>query len=585
MVKYPEGPPPLGGEIKPGEGICGNPLDANELLDYTGPLGKCTGVYYGLAFQLGKWGFERYKISESIFVSPINKGYYELVLKEKEQLFQQIKVGLASISEAYADLELLLHDLRKYKQYVNYFEKIKELENQIKGEKDPEKKKKLENEKRSIEQTLRAIFIDEVDVHTDLPHTPIALRSIVSRWPTIISDFMKLSEEKIPEEIKLDISYAEKVVLATKNKLFLEWKKMFESTVTERYKRIKELVEARKNSIKEYKEALKPTIARYKMINDALSSSGGRAATLRSFFRPDAQAYSIDSMVLWAWKPFAPSEKWKVSAERFNRVTPSKIGFTEEEIEELIRKGKIRSPNDEIDALPIEPSIDRIVREIKRRIEKEYNIELTAEDLFEARKRLLSRYSTGVYLGVEGVLWPFSPYFLFAEIPMTRAVLVLPNGAQVEDLMVENLKTYLKTQNLIIGHILEIIAREKKFEIEIGGLLGEFGIDGNKWKAVEDMLKEEFPEIYSKSGKKEGVGEKSSKEEKKNFKIFDFFSKIANFFGIELTLIRAKGPYEFAFYDRIIKYYLKPAGVLFGQIKSYLNAAFEVPGAKMVTNI
>ncbi|MEM5826117.1 MAG: hypothetical protein QXM64_01890 [Candidatus Aenigmatarchaeota archaeon] len=579
MVRYPEGPPPLGKDLKPGEGINSNPLDQDITLDYTSQLGGCTGAYYGISFQLGKWGFERAKINESIFVSPINKGYYELVLKEKEQLMQQIKVGLQSIAEAYSDLELLLHDLRKYRRYVEYFEKIKEIEKKIQNEKNEEMKKKLVNEKISIEQTLRAVFIDEVDIHTDLPNTPISLRSISSRWPTIISDFMKLGEEKSPEEIKLDVSYAEKVVLATKNKLFLEWKKMFLETVVERYRRLKELAEARKRSIEEYKNSLRPIIARYKMINDALSSSGGRAAILRSFFRPDAQAFSIDSMTLWAWKAIAPAEKWKASYERIAKILPEEAGFTQQEIEELIKKGIIK-PGDKIDSLPVEPSIDNVVRKIKREIEKEYKIKLTASDLFEARKRLLSRYSAGAAVGTEGVLWPFSPYFVFVELPLERAVLFLPNGAQIEDLMIR-VRTYVKTQNIIIGHILELIAREKRFEYEIGALFGEFGLSKDRWESVENMLKEEFGEIY---GEYKEIKEDEQKKEKNLLdQILGFFSKISEYFGINLTFIRARGPYEFIVSDRITKYYLKQAGVLFSEIRNYFNLVFNVPGARGVS--
>ena len=581
MVKYPEGPPPLGRDLKPGEGINSNPLDQDITLDFTSQMGGCTGAYYGISFQLGKWGFQTVKVEESIFISPVNKGYYELVLKEKEQIMQQIKAGLMSISEAYSDLELLLHDLRKYKQYVEYFEKIKKIEKELEKEKDEEKRKKLINEKRSVEQTLRSIFVDEVDVYTDLPNTPIALRSITSRWPTIISDFMKLGEEKSPEEIKLDVSYAEKVVLATKNKLFLEWKKMFEENVVERYKRIKELVEARRRSIEEYKNSLKPIIARYKLINDVLSSSGGRAALLKTILRPDAQAFSIDTMTLWSWKPFSPAEKWKASYERAPKVSPQEAGFTNSEIEELIKKGKIR-PNEKIDALPIEPSIDNVVRKIKNEIEKEYNIKLTAEDLFEARKRLLSRYISGPAVGTEGILWPFSPYFVFIELPMERTVLVLPNGFQVEDLTVR-IRTYVKTQNIILGHILEIIAKEKTFEYEIGSLMGEFGLEKGKWESVENMLKMEFGEIY---GEYKEVKEEKPKESKSFLDhILEIFSKIGEYFGINAVFIRARGPYEFVISDRLTKYYLKQAAIVFGEVRNYFNLVFGVPGARGVSLI
>jgi hypothetical protein len=582
MVIYPTYPPP-GKDMRPGEGINSNPSDQNELLDYTTKLGGCTGVYYGLMFQLGKWGFQTFKVKESIFVSPINKGYYDLVIGEKERLAQQIKTGLASIAQAYADLELILHDLRKYREYVKLFNDIKRAEIIKKISKNEEEIKDAESKAMKAFQTLRSIFIDQVDIHTDLPNVPIALRSIASRWPTIISDFMKLNKETTPEEIKLDVSYAEKVVLATKNKLFLSWLEMFENTVKQRYERLKELAVARENSVREYKEMLKPTIARYKMINDMLSSSEVRTEMVGLFFRPEAQAFSIDSMTVWVWKPFAPEEKWKASREYFDKIPAKQAGFTDEEIEVLRKKGKIGEDR-MVEALPIEPSIDRIVREIMKRINEEYKkygVEVGVEDLFEARKRLLRGYKSAPE-GAGGVTWPFSPYFVFAEIPMDRAVLVLPDGTQIEDLTIKNLKTYVKTQNVIIGHILEIIAREKMLENYINQLLGEFGLDKDgKVKKVEEMLKEEFPFIYGKEEEIERYFKPKITKEKKKVEYLGFLKKILDYFGIQLSFFRAYGPYEHNVTYRIAKYYFKYSGTIFNLIKNYLNASFKVPGAQI----
>jgi len=584
-VQYPEYPPEKG--MRAGEGINSCPFDQDELLDYTTTLGGCTGVYYGLMFQLGKWGFERFKVSESIFVSPINKGYYDLVLGEKERLSQQIKTGLASVAQAYADLELILHDLRKYREYIKLFNEIREADVIIKREKDQKKVEEAKKKRERAIQTLRSIFIDQVDIHTDLPNTPISLRSIASRWPTIISDFMKLDNEKSPEEIKLDVSYAEKVVLATKNKLFLSWLEMFENSVKERYARIKELAVARENSIKEYKEMLKPIIARYRMINDMLSSSGGRTGIMKSFFRPDAQAFSIDSMTIWAWKAFAPDEKWKVSREYFDKVPAHEAGFTQEEIE-ILRKNNKLDKDGMIDALPIEPSIDNVVRSIVKSIEEEYNIKITAFDLFEARKRLLDRFSSSAK-GYAPAVWPFSPYFVFVEIPMERVVLVLPDGTQIEDLTISNLRTYVKTQNIILGHILEIMAIEKSFENYVDSLLGEFGLDKDgKVRRVRDMLKEEFAFIYgSEEDIEKALSPPEKREEKKKskFEVFSFLEKIFDYFGIKVTFFRSYGPYEYNVTHRIAKYYFKYSGTIFNQIKSYLHASFQVPGAEVEVKI
>jgi len=587
-VRYPEFPPPR--DMRPGEGINANPLDQNEQLIYTTSLGGCTAVYYGLMFQLGRWGFERFKISENIFVSQINKGYYDLVLGERERLAQQIKTGLASIAQAYADLELILHDIRKYREYLKLLNEIKEAEEIIKKEKDEKKVNEARSKKTKALQTLRSIFIDQVDIHTDLPNTPIALRSIASRWPTIISDFMKLDKETSPEEIRLDVSYAEKVVLATKNKLFLSWLEIFEKNVSERYRRLKELAVARENSIREYKEMLKPTIARYKMINDALSSSQMRKFMYTSIFRPEAQAFSIDTMTVWAWKPFAPEEKWKATREYFDKIPLKDAGFTSEEVEELKERRIVKGEDAMIDALPIEPSIDRIVRLILERINEEYKsfgIELTIADVFEARNRLVEQFKAHSPIQTSPTIWPFSPYFVFVEIPLIRGVVALPNGTQIEDLIVGNLRTYVKTQNIIIGHLMEVIAKEKILENYIDSLLGELGLDKDgKIKSVREMLKEEFLFIYGERKDLERYFTPPIRRKEKRGKMnFNFLKKFFDYFGINVAFFRSYGPYEHNIAYRVAKYYFKMSGAVFSQIKNYLNASFQVPGATVEVRV
>lgn len=579
MVVYPEGPPPAGEELMPGEAINAKPYDAEENLSFTAPLGKVSAVYYSLVSQLPKWGFQRFKIKESIFVSPVFREYYSLTIAQKEELQAKIKAGLASISQAVADLELVAHDLRKYRQYLDYFTQIKRGEDLIKKG----RKEEGENLRVMGEQTLRSVFIDQVDIHTDLPHTPIALRSIASRWPTIISDFMKLSKETKPEEIKLDVSEAEKVILATKNKLYLQWKEMFERTVRERYRRLRSLAEARKNSVEEYKEMLKPTIARYKMITEVLSTTPGREAIYTSFLRPDAQAFSVDSMVVWAWKPFAPTEKYKVTREQFDRVSLRKAGFTEAEIGEIMKNKKLREKvRGGVEALPIEPSVDKVVRRIIPDIEKEYGVNLTLEDILWAREELLKQFKSRLKGIDEGEVWVFSPYFVFLEIPLQRVVLRLPNGAQLEDLGIKTLKAYTETQNIILARLLEIKAKAKAMESYIAQLMGEMGIKRERIIEVEEILKEEMPYIYG--------GETEKKEEhlqdwRKT--IEEFKQKIEKIpkFLMKIGLMRAYGPYEFAMSDRIAKYLQTTTGSAFSQIRSFLRASFEVPGEKVEVKV
>ncbi len=600
---------------EPGKGINAAPFEAEALIDLTGPPGSMSGIVYGLMFQLGRWGFATAKIDESINVSPVFKQYYDLTLQQRQALEAQIKAGLGQIATAIHDYELVFHDLRKYKEFLDYFSLIEEGKKLIKEKKEGGEKKVKEGE-----QTLKAIFIDEVDVHTDLPNTPIALRSIVGRWPTIIADFMRLADDDTePKKIadKHKVSEPEGVVLATKNKLYLEWRdKLFGPTVTERYGRILRLVEARKFSITEYTNMLKPIVARFRMINDSLQSPGGRGSLHTSFWRPDSQAYSADFSRVWAWRPFAPAEKYKMTRETLDEIHLTKAGFTKDDNKLLVERFKKeeKTRNLSVDeenlvsgkvfALPVEPSIDEIVRKYFPFVEKEYNVKLDVFDLWEARRRLTENFrrraadlwsaETGAYRAtasgmgaLPGESWVFSPYFVFIDLPISRTVIRTPDGSESEDLWIENLRTVNKTQNVVIIHLLEVIAREKQLENYISQLLGEVG--GKDLKSIEDLEKEQYPQLFRTAAEMKKEEEKKKKEKKlsdvsKPFKtIKNVLGDILRAFGLTTPFVdylRARGPYEFALDDRITEIFQPGPGEAFGLIRSYLQQSIGVPGIR-----
>ncbi len=611
MIKYPEGPV-VGSGIKPGEGININPVNQVELLNFTTPIGLGTKGYYVLSIWLSRMGYENAKIDEWVFVSPSNKPYYDMTIGQREELQLRIKQHLVSIATAITDLELAQHDLRKYKEYMSYYEKIergkklldpkerekmaKELmkkgkklmkENRKEGEKLLNEAKRIlekgeEEGKKLFEegnQTLRSIFVDMVDAHTDLPNIPIALRSIAARWPTIISDFMKLDDSDTTPEViakKLEVSEAEAVILATKNKLFVEWKNnLFGPTVKQRYQNLVKLVEARKASLREYIEMARPIIARYKMIIDALQNPALRGKIKTSFFRPDAQAFTIDFMRLWAWKPIAVSEKYRKPLEIMNVVPARKAGFTSKEIEYLSKT--VKDWDGTVPALPVPKVVDRVLRVIIKKIEKTYGVVITPLDVYNAIKTLADTYQKR-RLGEAGENWPFSPYFVFFDIPLTRAVFKMPNGEEIEDFEIKVLKTYVKTENVIVGHLLELTARNKVMEMEIGGLLGEFGFEeaSKKWVSIQQILSSEFPTIFEEESVKEASMEKPEKVYSKEYKQEKILKKLKKF-GLKLAFFRAKGPYEFAFTDRLTKFYFTTSGIEMGKLKGFLFKLFKVP--------
>jgi len=579
-------------KLIPGRGICIIPKESEEFLSFTTPLGKASGVVTSLLFQFRKWGYVRYKVDESIWVSPVFKTYYDLVVSQREQLQASIKGGLASISQAISDFELVWHDLRKYKEYLDYFEKLERGRMLMK-----EKKEEGEKLFREADTTLKSIFIDQVDIHTG---EGVALKLIAPRWPTIIVDFMRLSDEDVEADKiskKLKVSEAEGVVLATKNKMYLEWRdKIFFPAVKERYQRLKGLAEARKKSIEEYKNMLKPTIARYKMIVDALEKPEVRKSILISVAMPYAQAISGDTVTIWAWKPFAPSEKYKITKESLDSIPPLEAGFNGREVEELkkIRADKLIK-GEEVLALPVEPSIDEVVRSYIPEIEKAYGVKITTGDIFDARQMLVEQFGYAL-TGLSPVeAWVWSPYFVFINVPLSRTVVRTPEGIEIEDLEIENLYSALYTQNYIIVRCLELIAKEKQLENYISLLLGEFGVSEKKIERIEEIVREEFPSVYGLDVEKKKKEEERMKslEKIKSVKIRRMelvdkirkaFGKVFEEIGFPVQFFRAFGPYEFAIQQQIAKGYMAAGegpGREFVKVRDFLKTHFGVPGVEV----
>src|SRR3989344_4761980 len=258
-----------------GHVVVAGPFEARQAIDFTGPPGSVSGIYYSLTFQLGKWEYQVQKRDEWIEVSPVHAQYYQLTQKQKEDLEGRIKQGLVSVSQSIADMELLMHDRRRYHEFLHYLgyrtpnelKKDKKLEDQedehghtkeemdeICLKEDEDEKQRKAREKRTDNHSLKAVFIDQVDMHTG---EGISMRSIVSRWPTLITDFMRMDDNDMdPDKVKdkLNVSKAEAVVLITKNKLYQEWKNMFGPEIKNRYVTINDLTHTRKKSVEEYKE-------------------------------------------------------------------------------------------------------------------------------------------------------------------------------------------------------------------------------------------------------------------------------------------------------------------------------------------
>ena len=519
------------------------PLNQQTSLELDMPLGKASGVYFGLLFQLSKWGFDVNKVFEWTEISPVHAQFYQLTVQQKQQLEAQIKSALLGISTAVGDYELLNHDLRKYEEYMRIFEALE------KAEKD--KDEKIIKEKL---QTLRSIFIDQVDVHTG---EGVALKLIAARWPTIIVDFARLKESDTdPKKISSDynVTEAEGFVLATKNKLFAEWKRMFNTTVQERFERLKQLVEARKKSIDEYKQMVKPYITRFKSIRELGETEEGRGLMRAvSWFRPSTQAVSLEFSEIWAWKPFMIPELHKAYYE----TTDDTINIMKSDLPQEFKKeikdnwDLIKDKHAKIKKSPtgIEP-LDKWVLYFRDKLQEFYrenfnlkNVTLTTKDLLDVRDEFISNYKK------KG--WIATPYFQTMEIPTFRIVMRFADGQEMEVLILgdtegDKMLLSLDTQNVILVRMLELKIKEKEFESYISEMLGETGVEGKK---IEDIIKEQYP--YLKGGETGG-----KKNEKPASRAHITLANIVNKVARNVEFLKP-GNYEVDFIDRMSSTYFK----------------------------
>ncbi len=488
-----------------GHAIFNGPREAWTMINPTGPPGSLAGLYYSLMFQVRKWEFKAEKSDEWIEVSPVHGAYYQLTMKQKEELETRIKTGLGSASQAVADLELLKHDQRKYLEFLHYFG----------YETDDETGDAKFDEKKRDEHSLRSLFIDYVDAHAG---EQIAMKSIVSRWPTLIVDFQKLSDEDLDVDKikdKLNVSKAEAVVLSTKNRLYLEWKKMFEPQLKERYRRINELVKSRQKSVEAYRDWLKPVIARHRLIEEGLSSSP-RRKMLRSFFIPaGAQAVSTSEVTMWVWRDVAPHELQKGGTERLALET---------------------APPAEKLPLHWEWTKKNLIFHPKHGLRVAYPW-ITEEWVEQKRQEILRRKQGPTSQWI----MPHKLYYAFIITKITRFNIRLASGAEIED-MIFDLNGLLVSQNVLFVKLLELVAKQEELDRYADQLLGiETPIPGKKV------------------------------EEKKERRIADRVMSFLNYFTLGMEFFK-RGPYERDFQERITKVMLlNMAGQRYNPIVRYIK--------------
>lgn len=504
----------IGGPGDLGRWLIMKPENQNIIIDYTTPIGGCSGLYWSLVFWLPKQDYKLKKVDETLDVSPVHADVYNLLVGQRERIEGHIKTGLASAAQAVTDYELIAHDYRRYSEVWEYFKK---------GKKDS--------------HVLRSLFVDRVDAYTG---EGFSLISMAKRWPTIITDFIRMGSEefkgkewKTVEEIKeaLDVPKAEATVLKTKNELFVKWKDMFLPELKSRLARIEAIMKARKASVEQYRKWLRPYVSRHKMMSDSLERS--TSANFSNPYMPPAfgQATMFTTIRIWAWKPFPKLEPHKPDSYRDNKRRE------------------------------IEP-YDELVREYKEVIEEKYGVEISDDEVKSIINSELSW--TGPH-GERNVQMDDRYYILF-DFNIQRSVIRTPGGGEIEDMMFNKLTTWIFSQNALLILLLELRAREKKFEREIDELIGISDESKDIKKLEEEFEKEGKEKVPEKKRLKEAIPDFLNSAGRRIRSVFRPFSKY----------FLRPGPYENDFKERITKVFLVTSGGIFGEVTGFIKDAMGV---------
>jgi hypothetical protein len=477
-----------------GHALCILPFETFTSLNPTTPIGMTTGIMVSLSFQLKKWEYQSQKVEEWIEVNPSYAQYYQLTLKQRDELEREIKQGLASAAQSVADLELLKHDQRKYLEFLNY------LGYEDKGY-HSHTSKLTENPKLKDEHALKSVFIDQVDAHTG---EGISMRSIVSRWPTLIVDFQSLDDndievDKIKE--KLDVSKAEAVVLSTKNRLYNEWKKLFVPEIKGRYERIVDLVRSRHASVEQYRNWLKPLVARHKLLAGGLENRSVRDSLRTSDIYQVGAATAVNALTFWAWRDFEPVEAFRHGGS--------------EQLAKERAEGNL-DPYDEWS--------------------KKHLIFHPEHGLISSYPWITDKWAKNYYQRYIDNRWMYRHklYYSFLVIDFIRGSFRMPSGGEFDD-SVFDINAIFMSQNVLYAKLLELEAKKADFNHYVDSLIG-----------VRDP---DCPICEHETGKSTAP----SYEYKES--PFEKINNVLSDVGLNMAFFK-QGPYERDFDERLTKLHL-----------------------------
>ncbi|MBN2042191.1 MAG: hypothetical protein JW754_00130 [Candidatus Aenigmarchaeota archaeon] len=453
-------------EARAKKGLLGEAVVSPALIDQRTSInpvtleGQSEIIYNVWLYRSAKWHWNVYKADEFIAVTPAAPPAFVPLMSQKERLEGRIKSGMASAAQAVADYELLKHDLRKYRDILDFF-------------------KKAENE--SDEHVLRSLFVDRVDAYTGEGYSMITM---AKRWPTIISDFIRMptkldSPEEIMKEVK--VSKAEAVVLRTKNELYKEWKKLFFPDVKERYARIRNLLQSRERSIDQYREWLKPIVSLYKQIREQ-EEIQVPSANLHNplVFANTPQGYVYAK--LWMYKPIMPEEMAKpIILQGQGYELDPYDDWVKKKCKILEKKYNVRIYHDKAD--------------MKKRENKEGHnpYYIVARDFIKKIRMTGARDKKGEILGAHpGPIFDERfAYYAFVDIDYECQYKKGSSGPMVMEDQYFHIYPFILSKNVMLLFHMEMAVKEKAFDREVEELIGLSKVEKGFLKSIEDEFKKE----------------------------------------------------------------------------------------------
>lgn len=539
----------------------------NFLLNPTTQPGGTIGIFYGAAFEARKDGWQTYKFDEHLEISPVHAQYYQLTHEQKEKLEAKIKQGLAGIAQSVADLELVEHDIRKYKVLQDAFNEAES--------KDSERKRKGH-------LRLKAIFVDEVDHYTGGggPGQPGRLSMAFMRnnaiMPTVVDDFMEMRSK---EDLKTNTRFSnlpdvEKRMLEIKWNAYLDWLKLFGSAIDMRMQRLETLRKSRTETLRQYRDWLKPIITRYKLIEESFERSGERKDLPMHFIRSQGNAVSYNTSVVWIWKHLFRLEERMIPREFYAKHAEELVPLDEWTLSNLVfnfRHGLIAD-------------FPWITKEWAKK---------TVGDLFvQPPGSWISSWLKKDFL-----------YYNFFKLEMQRGNIRMASGYEMEDtdFYCDN---YVFSRNAMAAKCLEMKSKREEIEFYIDNIIGQkhqpkeggcpigyHKFFGKYWISKHFMkimpkMRDFFGQLTDVEWSKLETGGKPIKMSKTEFfsafgdketskAKFDFIEQPLEddeiyekqgywleLFGVskgglKKYFFRNTGPYENNFFERITKFYFK----------------------------